>query len=82
MKDRLDPLRTEPMYSTNEEGTESGEESGSFKRAQEPADREPRPGNAAAPGQRPSGSDSTPSDIRADADEDAHRDHTLRRRPS
>jgi hypothetical protein len=72
---------TEPMYSTDEEGTDSGEP-GDFKRDQEPADREPRPGNAAAPGQRPSDSGSTPSDIPTEADEDAHRDHTLRRRPS
>src|SRR6187200_1775915 len=45
-----DALMTEPMYSTDEEGTDSGEP-GDFKRDQEPADREPRPGNAAAPGQ-------------------------------
>jgi hypothetical protein len=74
-------LVTEPMYSTDEEGTESGEP-GDFKRDQEPADREPRSGNAAAPGQRPSESGSTPSDIPTEADEDAHRNHTVRRRPS
>jgi hypothetical protein len=72
---------TEPMYSTDEEGTDSGQP-GDFKRDQEPADRQPRPGNAAAPGQRPSESGSTPSDIPTEADEDAHQDHTLRRRPS
>ena len=72
----------EPMYSTDEEATESSEP-GAFKRDQEAAaEREPRPGNAAAPGQRPSDSGSTPSDIPTEADEDAHRDHTLRRRPS
>ena len=76
-----DGLMTEPMYSTDEEGTESGEP-GDFERGQEPADREPRSGNAAAPGQRPSDSGSTPSDIRTEADDDAHRNHTLRRRPS
>jgi hypothetical protein len=71
----------EPMYSTDEVGTDSGQ-AGDFKRRQETADREPRPGNAAAPGQRPSDSGSTPSDIPTEAEEDAHRDHTLRRRPS
>jgi hypothetical protein len=77
-----DALVAEPMYSTDEEGTDSGEP-GDFTRQQEAAaDREPRPGNAAAPGQRPSDSGSTPSDIQTEADEDAHRDHTLRRRPS
>jgi hypothetical protein len=76
-----DALATEPMYSTDHEGTESGQQ-GDFKRDQAPADREPRSGNAAAPGQRPSDSGSTPSDIPTEADEDAHRDHTLRRRPS
>jgi hypothetical protein len=77
-----DALVAEPMYSTDEEGTDSGEP-GDFTRQQEAAaDREPRPGNAAAPGQRPSDSGSTPSDIKTEADEDAHRDHTLRRRPS
>jgi hypothetical protein len=77
-----DALVAEPMYSTDEERTGPGEP-GDFKRDQEAAaDREPRPGNAAAPGQRPSDSGSTPSDIPTDADEDAHRDHTLRRRPS
>ena len=77
-----DAYVAEPMYSTDEEATESGEP-GAFKRDQEAAaDREPRPGNAAAPGQRPSDSGSTPSDIPTEADEDAHRDHTLRRRPS
>jgi hypothetical protein len=76
-----DALMTEPMYSSHEEGAESGEP-GDFGRDQEPADREPGPGNAAAPGQRPSDSGSTPSDIPTEADEDAHRDHTLRRRPS
>ena len=76
-----DALPTEPMYSTDEEATDTGEP-GDFKHDQEPADREPRPGNVAAPGQRPSDSGSTPSDIPTEADEDAHRDHTLRRRPS
>ena len=72
----------EAMYSTDEEGADSGEP-GDFKRDQEEAaNREPRPGNAAAPGQRPSDSGSTPSDIPTEADEDAHRDQTLRRRPS
>ena len=77
-----DALVAEPMYSTDEEGTDSGEP-GDFKRDQEEAaNREPRPGNAAAPGQRPSDSGSTPSEIPTEADENAHRDHTLRRRPS
>ena len=77
-----DALVAEPMYSTDEGGTDSGEP-GDFKRDQEEAaNREPRPGNAAAPGQRPSDSGSTPSDIPTEADENAHRDHTLRRRPS
>ena len=76
-----DALMAEPMYSTDEEGTQSGEP-GDFKRDQERADREPRPGNAAAPGQRPSDSGSSSSDIPTEADEDAHRNHTLRRQPS
>ena len=77
-----DALVTEPMYSTDDEATESSEP-GAFKRDQEAAaDREPRLGNAPAPGQRPSDSGSTPSDIPTEADEDAHPDHTLRRRPS
>ena len=76
-----DALTTEPMYSTDEEVTHTGEP-GDFKHDQEPADREPRPGNVAAPGQRPSDSGSTPSDIPTEAGEDAHRDHTVRRRPS
>jgi len=76
-----DALVAEPMYSTNEEGTDSGKP-GDFTRQQEAAaDREPRPGNAAAPGRRQSDSGSTPSDIPTEADEDAHRDHALRRRP-
>ena len=69
------------MYSTEEEA-DSDEEPGDFKRDQEPPDMEPRPGNAAAPGKRPSDSGSTPSDVATEADEDAHRDHALRRRPS
>jgi hypothetical protein len=77
-----DALVAEPMYSTDEEGTDS-RKPGDFTRQQEVgAGREPRPGNAAVPGQRPSDSGSTPSDIPTEADEDAHRDHTLRRRPS
>jgi hypothetical protein len=76
-----DAVVAEAMYSTDEEGTDS-DELGDFKRDQEAADREPRTGNAAAPGQRPSDSGSTPPDIPTEADEDAHRDHTLRRRPS
>ena len=62
-----DPPVAEPMYSTDEEGLDSGEP-GDFERDQGPADREPRPGNAAAPGQRPSESGSTPSDIPTDGD--------------
>ena len=77
-----DALVVEPMYSTDDEATESSEP-GAFKRDQEAAaDREPRLGNAPAPGQRPSESGSTPSDIPTEADEDAHLDHTPRRRPS
>jgi len=71
----------EAMYSTDSAGSNSGERA-DFKRDEEAADREPRPGNTAAPGQRPSDSGSTPSDIPTEADEDAHRDHALRRRPS
>jgi hypothetical protein len=67
-----DAPMTEPMYSTDENGADTDEEPGDFKRDQEPADREPRPGNAPAPGQRPSDSGSTPSDIPTEADEDAH----------
>jgi hypothetical protein len=73
---------TQPMYSTDEDGTKSADEPGDSKHAQEPADREPKPGNATAPGQRPSASGATPSDIPTEADENAHRNHTLRRRPS
>jgi hypothetical protein len=76
-----DALTTEPMYSTDEEATDTGGP-GDFKHDPEPADRQPRPGNVAAPGQRPSDSGSTPSDIPTEAGEDAHRDHALRRRPS
>jgi hypothetical protein len=71
----------EPMYSTDQEGTEVSEPPGDFEGDQELADREPKPGNAPAPGQRPSESGSTPSDIATKADEDAHRNHTVRRRP-
>ena len=65
------------MYST-EEGGDPGEQ----RHSEEdwvPADREPKPGNAPAPGQRPSESGSTPSDIPTEADEDAHRNHAGRR---
>ena len=71
----------DPMYSTDDDASERGER-GDYERGQEPADREPRPGNAPAPGQRPSESGSTPSDIVTNADEDGHRNHTVRRRPS
>ena len=71
----------DPMYSTDEDTSESGEP-GDYERGQEPADREPRLGNAPAPGQRPSESGSTPPDIETNADDDAHRNHTVRRRPS
>ena len=71
----------DPMYSTDDDASESGDP-GDYERGQEPADREPRPGNAPAPGQRPSESGSTPPDIETNADEDAHRNHTVRRRPS
>jgi hypothetical protein len=72
----------EPMYSTDEHGEDADEAPGDFADDQEPGDREPKPGNAPAPGQRPSASGSTPSDIPTEADEDAHRDHApgLRRR--
>jgi hypothetical protein len=71
---------TEPMYST--ETADLGEPPGDFEDDQGADDRQPRPGNAPAPGQRPSESGSTPSDIPTEADEDAHRDHApgLRRR--
>jgi hypothetical protein len=73
----------DPMYTTeaDDDASESGEP-GDFERGQEPGDREPTFGNSAAPGQRPSESSSTPSDIETHADEDAHRNHTVRRRPS
>jgi hypothetical protein len=73
---------TDPMYSTDPDGEEGGNqpEAGDFQEDQEPADRSPTPGNAPAPGQRPSESGSTPSDIPTEADEDAHRDHAGRRR--
>jgi hypothetical protein len=72
----------DPMYSTSDEDVSEAGKPGDFGRAEEPLDREPKPGNAAAPGQRPSESGSTPSDIATNADEDAHRNHTVRRRPS
>jgi hypothetical protein len=70
------------MYSTDPDGEEGGNqpEAGDFQEDQEPADRAPTPGNAPAPGQRPSESGSTPPDIPTEADEDAHRDHAGRRR--
>jgi hypothetical protein len=51
-----------PMHRT--EGN-SGQmpEPGDFEDDQEPEDRSPRPGNAPAPGQRPSESGSNPPDI-------------------
>ena len=70
----------DPMYSTEEDVGEGGEP-GEFEHQQESADREPKPGNAPAPGQRPSASGSTPPDIPTRADKDAHRDHAVRRRP-
>jgi hypothetical protein len=72
----------DPMYSTEaDDDASEGGEPGEFERGQETADREPKFGNSAAPGQRPSESGSTPSDIETNADEDAHRNHTVRRRP-
>ena len=71
----------DPMFSTDDDPSKTGEP-GDYERGQEPADREPRPGNAPAPGQRPSESGSTPSDIETNVYEDAHRNHTVRRRPS
>jgi hypothetical protein len=73
---------TEPMYSTGPDGDEAGDQSGAgdFEEDQEPADRTPAAGNAPAPGQRPSESGSTPSDIPTEADEDAHGNHAGRRR--
>ena len=58
-------LMTDPMYSTDPDGEEDGNqpEAGDFEDDQEPADRSPTPGNAPAPGQRPSESGSTSSDI-------------------
>ena len=41
----------DPMYSTDEDTSVSGEP-GDYERGQKPADREPRPGNAPAPGKR------------------------------
>lgn len=71
---------TDPMYSTDEEGTDVDEPPGDFEQEPESTDREPKPGNAPAPDQRPSESGSTPSDLATGADEDAHRDHAVRRR--
>ena len=70
----------DPMYSTDDSVGESSEP-GEFERGQEPADREPRPGNAPAPGQRPSESGSTPPDIPTRANEDAQKKDAIRRRP-
>ena len=53
----------DPMYSTDEAGEHEVPEPGDFGVDQEPEDRSPRPGNAPQPGQRPSESGSTPSDI-------------------
>lgn len=74
-----DSHMTEPMYSTDNEGRDVGEP-GSSRQDPEPADREPKPGNAPAPGQRPSESGSTPSDIPTEAGADAHEDHAGHRR--
>ena len=60
----------DPMYSTDGEDGDDTEhpEPGDFEDDQEPAERAPVPGNAPAPGQRPSESGSTPSDIPTDGD--------------
>ena len=57
---------TEPMYSTDEDADGALPEPGDFEDDQEPADRAPRPGHTPAPGERPSESGSTPSDIETD----------------
>jgi hypothetical protein len=54
----------DPMYTTKQDGDEAElPEAGDFEHNQEPADRAPEPGNAPAPGQRPSESGSPPSDL-------------------
>jgi hypothetical protein len=53
----------DPMYSTDQGAEEEMPEPGDVADDQEPEDRSPRPGNAPVPGQRPSESGSTPSDI-------------------
>ena len=62
----------DPMYSTDEGETDLPD-TGDFEQDQEPTDRSPRPGNAPAPGQRPSESGSTPSDIPTEANDDPPR---------
>jgi hypothetical protein len=58
---------TDPMYSTDKTATEREmPEAGDIRHDQTPEHRVPRPGNAPAPGQRPSESGSTPSDIETD----------------
>ena len=57
---------TEPMYSTDEGDREALPEAGDFEADQEPEDRAPQPGNTPAPGERPSESGATPSDIETD----------------
>jgi hypothetical protein len=54
---------TDPGYSTDQDGEEQAPEAGDFEDDQGREDRAPTPGNAPAPGQRPSESGSTPSDI-------------------
>ena len=51
------------MYSTDEAAERKMPEADDFIDDQEAEDRSPRPGNAPVPGQRPSESGSTPSDI-------------------
>lgn len=56
----------EPMYSTDEAPEGELPEPGDFEKDQDPEDRAPRPGHSPAPGERPSESGSTPSDIETD----------------
>jgi hypothetical protein len=59
------PLSSEPMHSTDD-GERAQPEPGDLEDDQEPEDRAPQPGKTPAPGERPSDSGSTPSDITTD----------------
>jgi len=59
---------TDSGYTTDRD--EQPPEPGDFENDQDPEDRAPTPGNAPAPGQRPSDSGSTPSDLETTGDDD------------